>query len=566
MKKIIALIDKIVRDEIENNLPTKGAKGIKGRDGRDFDFEENKDQIKEIVSSKITEIQDTLKLHFKDLSQEDRDSLSLTVDSLSLEELQKLRGEKGPRGQKGKSFTWDAYAEEILETVKQAVNENSQELRLKFSDLTQEQKSELTLKFENLSEEEIQELKGLTGSRGKNGKSFEWEDHCETIDEMICENVQSNRNKLKLNYEDLTEEEKQELKGEKGPRGQKGKSFNWDAHSEEILEAVQERVSENSEDYKLRFSDLTQEEKNSLKLTFTNLSEENKEELTGKRGPRGLKGKTGLDGEKGELGLSAFDTWSNLGFSGTKEDFIKSLKGYRGAPGLAGLTGAVGQDGKNGADAPVIVDIDITQKGEKFFFTFYFNNNTSIETDYINIPSIKKFFRSVIGLSSGGAPTEVIIQENGTTKGVVETINFTGVDASVTVSNGVAEVTYQIDPANVVIRNVPCDASVYVGAAVRMDSGGTALNALADNISNANVLGIVESKPSSTVCNIRVSGVTGEDFAGLDVTKLYFLSDVTAGLLVTTIPTVSGTVRIKIGQPFSDKTFFVSKGEPVIRA
>lgn len=123
----------------------------------------------------------------------------------------------------------------------------------------------------------------------------------------------------------------------------------------------------------------------------------------------------------------------------------------------------------------------------------------------------------------------------------------------------------QIGGANLVIANVPCLSSVYIQAAVRMTSTGTAVNALADSLTNANVIGIVESKPSSTTCNIRVIGVSDTIFTGLDVTKEYYLSDSIAGLVTTIIPTNSGSIMLKLGQPFSGTELFVNKGQQIVR-
>jgi hypothetical protein len=119
--------------------------------------------------------------------------------------------------------------------------------------------------------------------------------------------------------------------------------------------------------------------------------------------------------------------------------------------------------------------------------------------------------------------------------------------------------------ANVVLDNVDCDASVYVGAAVRMTGAGLAINAIADNVTNSNVIGIVESKSSSVKCNIRVVGVSLPVFLALDVTKEYYLSNTVAGALQTNVPTTSGHVKLKLGQPFSATEFLFSKGEIVKR-
>lgn len=122
-----------------------------------------------------------------------------------------------------------------------------------------------------------------------------------------------------------------------------------------------------------------------------------------------------------------------------------------------------------------------------------------------------------------------------------------------------------IGGANVVLTNVTCLASVYVGAAVRMNASGVALNAIADSVSNANIIGIVESKDGTTLCNIRVLGVTSGIFSSLDVTKEYYLSDSIAGQITTTIPTASGHVVVKVGQPFSSDSLLVNKGQMVVR-
>ncbi len=123
----------------------------------------------------------------------------------------------------------------------------------------------------------------------------------------------------------------------------------------------------------------------------------------------------------------------------------------------------------------------------------------------------------------------------------------------------------QIGGANVVLLNVPCASSVYVGAAVRMNVGGTAINAIADNLENSNIIGIVELKQSLNVCNIRVLGVSENLFSGLDVTKEYYLSDSVAGQITTTIPTASGSVVLRVGQPFSETDFLVNKGQRMQR-
>lgn len=108
--------------------------------------------------------------------------------------------------------------------------------------------------------------------------------------------------------------------------------------------------------------------------------------------------------------------------------------------------------------------------------------------------------------------------------------------------------------------NVTCDPSVYIGAAVRVDTG-VAYNALADNLLNSNVIGIVEEKANATTCTIRFLGLTVDSiFVGLDEESEYYLSEITPGLITKIPPVAPGSVIVKVGQPFSPTQFLVLKG------
>jgi hypothetical protein len=120
--------------------------------------------------------------------------------------------------------------------------------------------------------------------------------------------------------------------------------------------------------------------------------------------------------------------------------------------------------------------------------------------------------------------------------------------------------------ASLVLSNVPCLSSVYVKAVVSMNSSGVAFNSLADSEANSNMIGVCISKASSTVCSIRVLGVTDALYAGLDATKEYFLSDTVAGEITTVIPVASGYIVLKVGQPYSSTQLLVLKGTRMERA
>lgn len=115
--------------------------------------------------------------------------------------------------------------------------------------------------------------------------------------------------------------------------------------------------------------------------------------------------------------------------------------------------------------------------------------------------------------------------------------------------------------------DVPCDSSVYIGAAVVMQANGVAKNAIATNYADSNVIGIAESKTSSTLCDIRFFGATSAIFNNLDVAQEYYLSDTIPGGLVPTAqaPLTTGHIRIKLGQPFSSKEFVLAKGDRIIK-
>jgi len=119
--------------------------------------------------------------------------------------------------------------------------------------------------------------------------------------------------------------------------------------------------------------------------------------------------------------------------------------------------------------------------------------------------------------------------------------------------------------ARVVLTNVDCNSSVYEGAVVVLISG-VAVNAQADSLANSNMIGIVESKLSLNKCNIRVQGTTdGDIFSGLDESKEYFLSDSIAGEITATPPSATGSIMLKVGQPFDSGNMVVLKGQRTVR-
>jgi hypothetical protein len=112
---------------------------------------------------------------------------------------------------------------------------------------------------------------------------------------------------------------------------------------------------------------------------------------------------------------------------------------------------------------------------------------------------------------------------------------------------------------SILISDVDCEPSVLVGNWVRMNSLGVAVNALANNKANSNVIGLVEAKSGNTKCTIRVIGLSSVVFTGLDTSEEYYLSDVNPGQMTTTPPTAPGTFVVRLGQPFSSNRFLINR-------
>lgn len=129
----------------------------------------------------------------------------------------------------------------------------------------------------------------------------------------------------------------------------------------------------------------------------------------------------------------------------------------------------------------------------------------------------------------------------------------------------IGQTTVATSTPDFILPNVPCEILVEVGHWVRMSSG-IAIRALANQQSNSNVLGLVESKNSSTLANIRVLGVSAPIFVNLDETKEYLLSSTVAGEMTLIAPLNPGNIILKLGQPFDNQRFLVLKGSMIIRS
>lgn len=115
---------------------------------------------------------------------------------------------------------------------------------------------------------------------------------------------------------------------------------------------------------------------------------------------------------------------------------------------------------------------------------------------------------------------------------------------------------------DIVVPDIDCDSSVLIGHWVRIDSSNHAVSAIADSIQNSEVFGVVEDKPTSVKCVVRVAGVSKNIFSSLDVTKSYFLSAMNVGEMSLIVPTNSGEVVLSLGRSLDGEKFLV---QPTLR-
>jgi len=401
------------------------------------------------------------------------------VDAIIRERLTEkdTRGIRGPRGFKGTpgaDFNFKENELEILGLIKKTVVDNKDLFNLKFSELNEKEKEFLKLKLQDLSLEDIEKL---SGPEGKPGKDFKFSQHKDKIFSKIEKTIDSIKDEFKLRFSNLTDQEKEEIRGQKGPRGQRGKpgkDFDLEENKELIEKAISDQSNnfigpkgprglagrpgkdfdfeENKENIKnivedkkeflrLNFSDLTEEEKSELKIKFSDFSEKEIQDLKGPRGSRGQKGKSGAEGK------SAFDVWSENN-EGTEDDYLNSLigekgekgergeRGVRGPIGMKGLNGGQGLSGRDGKDAPTIIDIEVSQKDKKTFkLIFHFSDGKIIETKIIDIPVIQSLYQSFMGGGGGGSSSgglaAIAIMDDGIAVGDAKTLNFINSTATV---------------------------------------------------------------------------------------------------------------------------------------
>lgn len=357
-KLLIALIDSLVNEAISKIKVIegqRGPRGLKGKDGNDFDLNTYHDDIVKIIHNNLPSFE------------------------LTDEIREQLKGLDGEDGKDGKDFKFQDHSDAIIDLIKENIPpfEITDEIR-----------------------EELRGYPGRNGRDGKDGEDFDFETYKDQISNLITSYIQNIAPTLKLKFEDLSDEEIQHLRGPRGQRGKPGKDFNLDEAKKVIEEAVADSVMGLAPELKLKFEDLTTEEKNSLKLKFEDLSDEEIQSLRGPRGQRGKLGQQGVQGEKGDKG--------EQGIKGEKGDRgERGPIGPRGIPGIQGLTGITGRDGKDGEDAPTITDIEVDQSGRDVRLIFEFDNGEEIKTNTFELPKPENVYNVYYSESTKSAASNI---------------------------------------------------------------------------------------------------------------------------------------------------------------
>lgn len=283
----------IIKEEAQNataniakELDYSQLKGEKGDAFRYEDFTE--EQLKDLKGEKGDAFT------YDDFTQEQLEKLkgdkgdAFTYDDFTPEQLEKLKGEKGDSIEVKETSEDEignilvTFTDDTQITIPKGAKGDKGDA-LKYEDLTESQKAELkgkdgTMSFEDITEEQRATLKG------DKGDAFTFDDLTEEQKEQL-----RGPKGEPFTFEDLTDEQIESLKGKQGA------SVTIEETSEDELGNVVVKFSDDTEviiprGKALTYDDLTKEQKEELKgekgdkLTFDDLTEDDKAELKGEKG------------------------------------------------------------------------------------------------------------------------------------------------------------------------------------------------------------------------------------------------------------------------------------------
>ena len=215
----------------------------------------------------------------------------------------------------------------------------------------------LPVKIESLKGE-----RGEQGERGERGEKGEKGDRGEK-GERGERGIQGARGEKgdALRFDDLTIEQKAQLKGERGERGErgeKGEKGDRGEKGERGERGIQGARGEKGD--ALRFDDLTIEQKAQLKGERGERGEKGEQGERGERGMQGIQGATGAQGRQGDTGLRGAK-----GDPFVYADFTpEQLAALKGEPGRDGAPGEPGKDAPQEAVLYTAQTLDEAQKAQ----------------------------------------------------------------------------------------------------------------------------------------------------------------------------------------------------------
>lgn len=283
-------------------------------------------------------------------------------------ELEPIKGERGLRGRTGKPFQFEENKEEITNIIVEYVDTF---------------KATLTETIQTQTNEELKDL---------------W-DTQEKFTSYIDESIDSAIGRLTFKLSDLTNEERDSLKGEKGPRGQRGKPGERGEVGPQGEAGIPGEVGalgepgpqgeKGSRGQRGRKGD------NGLQGDIGPQGEIGIPGEVGPQGEVGEKGPRGQRGRKGDTGLQG-----EVGPQGVQG--LRGLPGVQGVQGFTGKSGLEGADGNDGQDAPKIIDIKLEKIEKDIYFVFYFDDGSKVRTDQVELPTQQTVYYSSM-CSSGGS-------------------------------------------------------------------------------------------------------------------------------------------------------------------
>lgn len=465
------------------------------------------------------------------------------------------RGPRGFEGVQGKDFIFDEHKHEIFSLISESVDKNKDKLKLNFSQLSEEEKSDLKFKFEDFTQDQLVSLKGNRGPKGEQGDSFDYETYKLEIYRDLKKVFDDNQEELKFKFSDFSDDELRALKGARGQRGKQGESFSYEKNRDSVLADLHSIFSEQRDDLKLKFKNLTRVEKEELRFKFEDFSEENLQEIKGPRGQRGKKGdqgEQGLKGDKGERGRRG----------------IRGPIGVQGIQGHIGPMGFPGVQGDSGEDAPRVIDVEIKIVARfRFKIIFYYSDGTRQETNTVDFPSANIINQIINTAVSNGGGT-LTAYEDTVEIGDIAGIDFTGGNFNLTynATTQILQVEVEVESSKLLKEDYICDEDIAAGKCVYNTSDTNIAIGSSLTEAKAQIVGIaLETKLTGEACSVLLFAkgtLTAYNFTGPVNDELFCAQN---GDLTDTAPTLgAGDVwETKVATRKSNDTVFVNIEEPV---